>query len=92
MSMAHYARHYPHAPRGDAAYYAGGAMLGRRASRLAPYRHYTRNIRTCGAHDNGVRALPARNVAANCPKAVGVSPLKKKKTHSFRNAIGNGGR
>ena len=78
---------YSHAwdarPRGDAAHYAGGAMLGRRASRLAPYRHYTRNIRTCGAHENGVRALPARNVAANCPKAVGVSPLKKKKRTPF---------
>ena len=26
------------------AYYPGGAMVGRRASRLAPYRHYTREI------------------------------------------------
>ena len=28
------------------AHYPSGAMFGRRASRLAPYRHYTRNIRT----------------------------------------------
>ena len=27
------------------AHYPCGAMVGRRASRLAPYRHYTRNIR-----------------------------------------------
>ena len=28
------------------AHYPGGAMFGRRASRLAPYRHYTRMVRT----------------------------------------------
>ncbi len=60
-ALRHYTRkirtHYPHTARAPwscpspprsitPAHYSGGAMLGRRASRLAPYRHYSRDIRT----------------------------------------------
>ena len=38
------------------AHYPGGAMVGRRASRLAPYRHYARAIRS-----------PSRSLAAHPP-------------------------
>ena len=73
---------YSHAwdarPRGDAAHYAGGAMLGRRASRLAPYRHYTRNIRTRAlprAHRHYARPRGTAHYPP-CPMVVSQRPIR----------------
>ena len=55
----------PCAPAMPHAHYPGGAMVGRRASRLAPYRYYTREIRTPLRTATGARHY-ARGVSIAC--------------------------
>ena len=50
------------------AHYPGGAMLGRRASRLAPYRHYARTLTRAFRPWRLAAAPPVRPVTDNGPK------------------------
>ena len=72
-----------------------GALPGRRDRDIAPYRHYTRNIRTPHSHGRGVRlaTLPARALHArrgSRPRAVplggvrGAIPVDVRRAHPPR--------
>ena len=62
----------------------GGAMVGRRASRLAPYRHYTRNIRTRAlprAHRHYARPRGTAHYPP-CPMVVSQRPIRARQSWS----------
>ena len=56
------------------AHYPGGAMVGRRASRLAPYRHYTRMAVCAVVRCRASIARSRRHAPRSCPVAARTAP------------------